>query len=683
MREGDPFDSIYSHGYLRVAACTPCVAVADVPRNLSETLALAARASAQGAALAVFPELGLSAYSIDDLLFQDALLDAVEDAVDELTRASDRLNPILICGAPLRSEGKLFNCAVVIHRGRLLGVVPKTYLPNYREFYEERYFASGAEAILPDIRVARRSAPFGNDLLFDAEGAGFTLHVEICEDLWTPIPPSTYAALSGATVLANLSASNATIGKADYRRLLCGSQSAKCIAAYVYAASGFGESTTDLAWDGDALIYENGELLVGSERFRTESSFVTADVDLERLREERMRTTSFTDCVAAHRERGRALRRVPLRFETPSGALPLQRDVRRFPYVPAGPGKLDERCYEAYNIQVQGLMKRLEATGIEKVIIGVSGGLDSTQALLVCVRAMDGLALPRSHVLGYTLPGFGTTLATRGNAVCLMQSLGASAAEIDIRPSAHQMLADIDHPYARGEETYDVTFENVQAGERASHLFRLANRYEALVVGTSDLSELALGYTTYGVGDQMAHYQVNASVPKTLIQHLIRWVINAREESPDTINVLQAIVDTEFSPELVPGTGERRAQRAEEAVGPYELQDFNLYYMSRYGFRPSKVAFLSRHAWGDRERGEWPSTVAAGKRHEYDLKTIKQWLGVFLLRFFGTSQFKRSAMPNGPKVGSGGSLSPRADWRAPSDASAAVWLDELQRNVPD
>jgi NAD+ synthase (glutamine-hydrolysing) len=684
VRKGESFDSIYSHGYVRVAACTPRVAVADVSTNLAETLALASRASARGAALAVFPELGLSAYSIDDLLLQDALLGAVEHAVDELIRASERLNPVLICGAPLRSEGKLFNCALVIGRGRLLGVVPKTYLPNYREFYEERHFASAAEAMLPAIRVAGRSVPFGNDLLFEAaDGRGFTLHVEICEDLWTPIPPSTYAALAGATVLANLSASNVTIGKADYRRLLCSSQSAKCIAAYVYAASGFGESTTDLAWDGDALIYENGERLAESKRFNAESSLVTADIDLERLLQERMRMTSFTSCAAAHRERGRALRRMPLPFEAPAGDLPLERDVPRFPYVPAEPGKLDERCYEAYNIQVQGLMKRLEATGIQKVVIGVSGGLDSTQALLVCARTMDRLRLPRSHVLAYTLPGFGTTASTRENAARLMQCLGVSAAEIDIRPSARQMLADIDHPYARGEEVYDVTFENVQAGERTSHLFRLANRYQALVVGTGDLSELALGYTTYGVGDQMAHYDVNASVPKTLVQHLVRWIIDTRKESPETTQVLQAIVGTEFSPELVPRSEKRPAQSAEETVGPYELQDFNLYFISRYGFSPSKVAFLARHAWGDHERGAWPQTVPPGKRREYDLKTIKQWLAFFLLRFFATSQFKRSAMPNAPKVGSGGSLSPRGDWRAPSDASAAVWLDELQRNVPD
>jgi NAD+ synthase (glutamine-hydrolysing) len=684
VRPGGPFHSIYAHGMLRVAACTPRVAVADVAHNLRATLELAGAASAAGAALAVFPELGLSAYAIDDLLHQDALLAAVEHALDDLVSASGALAPVLVVGAPLRAEGRLFNCAAVVHRGRLLGVVPKTYLPSYREFYEQRHFASAGQAAHDAIHVAGHDAPFGSDLVFEAVGyPDFALHVEICEDLWTPIPPSTVAALGGATVLANLSASNVTIGKAAYRRLLCASQSGRCLAAYVYAAAGFGESTTDLAWDGHALVYENGERLAESQRFRMESALVTADVDLEHLVQERMRTTSFADCAAAHRERAAALRRVRFAFEAPARELPLERDVPRFPYVPADPATLDERCAEACAIQVQGLAKRLEATGVRRVVVGVSGGLDSTQALLVCARAVDRLGLPRSHVLAYTLPGFGTTAASLGNARRLMQSLGVSAGEIDIRPSSRQMLSDIEHPFARGEELYDVTFENVQAGERTSHLFRLANRHGALVVGTGDLSELALGYTTYGVGDQMAHYHVNASVPKTLVQHLVRWAAQTRQVDAETGALLEAIVDTEFSPELVPGGDEQGVQRAEETVGPYELQDFNLYYTSRFGFRPSKVAFLAHHAWGDRRRGAWPPTIPEAKRHEYDLAEIKHWLEVFLLRFFERSQFKRSALPNAPKVGSGGSLSPRSDWRAPSDASAAVWLDELRTNVPD
>ena len=494
-----------------------------------------------------------------------------------------------------------------------------------------------------------------------------------------PIPPSTYAALGGATVLASLSASNVTIGKAAYRRLLCSSQSAKCVAAYVYSAAGFGESTTDLAWDGHAIVCENGELLAESQRFSSAASVTLADLDLERLRQERMRLTSFTDCVAAHRQRATALRRIEFSFDVPTRKLALARDVARFPFVPADPATLDERCSDAFNIQVQGLMQRLRATNIERVVIGVSGGLDSTHALLICAQTMDRLGLPRGNVLAYALPGFGTTAAAHERAQRLTKGLGVSAAEIDIRPSARQMLADIGHPHARGAEIYDVTFENVQAGERTSHLFRLANLHGALVVGTSDLSELALGYTTYGVGDQMAHYGVNASVPKTLIQHLLRWVMATGHVETQVADALREIVEAEFSPELIPPHADGGIQRAEETVGPYELQDFSLYYATRFGFRPSKIAFLAEHAWSDRRRGVWPQTIPDARRHEYDLGAIKRWLEVFIVRFFAFSQFKRSAMPNAPKVGSGGSLSPRSDWRAPSDASAAVWLQELRR----
>jgi NAD+ synthase (glutamine-hydrolysing) len=678
-----PFNSIYSHGYFRVAACVPRLEVARPRFNADETLGLAVRASEQNAGLALFPELGLSAYSSDDLFFQDALLDAVDEAIHAIVSASRNLTPILMVGAPLRSEGKLFNSAIVIYRGRVLGVVPKTYLPNYREFYEKRQFTSGTKATSPTIRLAGETVPFGSDLVFEASNwPDLVVHVEICEDLWVPIPPSTYAALAGATVLANLSASNVTIGKADYRRLLCASQSAKCLSAYVYTAAGFGESTTDLAWDGHAMIYENGEQLAESERFPRTSELVTADLDLERLRQERTRMTSFNDCLVSTRDRFASIRRVPFRFELPSGEVPLARSVDRFPYVPADATTRDERCSEAYQIQVHGLMKRLEATGIEKVVIGVSGGLDSTQALIVAAKTMDRLGLPRENILAYSMTGFATSKATHDNAWRLMRGFGVSAGEMDIRPSARQMLQDLGHPFARGEKVYDTTFENVQAGERTSHLFRAANYHDALVVGTSDLSELALGYTTYGVGDQMAHYHVNASVPKTLVQHLIRWAIETRLFDPDTSDLLQAVLDTVISPELVPGAEEEPGQRAEAEVGPYELQDFHLYYLSRYGYRPSKVAFLAHHAWGDRERGRWPDVLPPEERRDYDLETIKKWLEVFLVRFFETSQFKRSALPNAPKVGSGGSLSPRGDWRAPSDASAEAWLEELRRNVP-
>ena len=682
-----PFHSIYTHGFARVAVCIPRVRVADPAFNADRTLALARRAHDAQAVAALFPELGLSAYSNDDLFHQDALLEAVEAALARVVEESRALRPVLLVGAPLRLEGKLFNCGVAVHRGEILGVVPKTYLPNYREFYEKRQFTAGRDAVRCAADVLGRRVPFGADLVFEAEDVpGFALHVEICEDVWVPIPPSTYAAFGGATVLANLSASNITVAKDGYRRSLCATHSAKCLSAYLYSAAGPGESTTDLAWDGHGLVYENGVLLAETERFPADEQLVTADVDLERLVQERMRMTAFNDAAREHRDRVAALRRVPLRLGVPEGEVPLRRDVARFPYVPSDPAVRDARCYEAYNIQVHGLVKRLEHTGIERIVIGVSGGLDSTHALIVAARTMDRLGLPRTNIHAYTMPGFATSRTTRTNAHGLMQALGVTAAEIDIRPSARQMLRDIGHPFAEGEPVYDVTFENVQAGERTSHLFRLANHVGGLVLGTGDLSELALGWTTYGVGDQMSHYNVNASVPKTLIQYLLRWVIASAQFGDEANAVLQSILDTEISPELVPAAeGEEEdgpAQRTEEVVGPYELQDFNLYYVSRFGFRPSKIAFLAHHAWHDRTQGAWPDAVPEAKRRAYDLPTIRRWLEVFLYRFFQISQFKRTAVPNGPKVGSGGSLSPRGDWRAPSDAEATAWLDELRRNVP-
>jgi NAD+ synthase (glutamine-hydrolysing) len=682
-----PFFSSYTHGFIRTAVCVPRIQVADPAFNVEHTIGLARRASEMHAAVALFPEMGISAYSNDDLFHQDALLDATRAALARLVEESRELTPVLLVGAPLRFEGKLFNCGVVVYRGRVLGIAPKTYIPNYREFYEKRQFVSSRSAVSREVFFLGQTVPFGADLVFTASNVEhFALHVEICEDLWTPIPPSTYAALAGATVLANLSASNITIGKADYRHDLCAGQSGKCIAAYLYSAAGPGESTTDLAWDGQALIYENNTLLAESDRFAGKEQIIAADIDLERLVQDRMRMTSFNDVVEDHRERVQSMRRVPFDFQIPEGDIGLMRHVGRFPYVPSDPTRLDERCYETYNIQVHGLMKRLEATGIEKLVIGISGGLDSTQALIVSARTMDRLGLPRENILAYTMPGFATSNMTKNNAHALMRNLGVADHEIDIRPSSMQMLRDLGHPYAEGKKVYDVTFENVQAGERTSHLFRLANFHGGLVVGTGDLSELALGWTTYGVGDHMSHYNVNASVPKTLIQHLIRWVADTKQFGAHASEILRSILNTEISPELVPeanGSSERPAQSTEEKIGPYVLQDFNLYYITRFGFRPSKVAFLSHHAWSDMSRGNWPDLLPTDKRHEYDLASIKHWLNVFLYRFFQISQFKRSAIPNGPKVGSGGSLSPRGDWRAPSDSSATVWLEELNRNVPD
>lgn len=679
-----PFHSIYRHGFLRAAVAIPFVRVADPAYNVGRTLALARRAHDQKAGIVLFPEMGLSAYANDDLFHQDALLEASRDALAEVVAASRELLPVLLVGAPLRFEGRLFNCGVVIHRGRLLGVIPKSYLPNYREFYEKRQFAAARDAISDRVRLLDQEVPFGNDLVFIADGLpDFGLHVEVCEDVWTPAPPSTWAAMAGATVLANLSASNITVGKADFRRQLCAVQSARCLSAYLFSAAGPGESTTDLAWDGHAMIYETGDLLAESARFAPDEQLIVTDLDLERLAQERSRTTSFLDAAGDYRERVRSLRRISFPFEVPADAVSMVRSVARFPYVPDDRRVRDERCFEAYNIQVHGLMKRLTAAGIQKVVIGVSGGLDSTQALIVAARTMDRLGLRRENILAYSMPGFATSQRTRENAHRLMESLGVAAGEIDIRPSSRQMLTDIGHPFAADEPVYDVTFENVQAGDRTSHLFRLANYQDALVLGTGDLSELALGWATYGVGDQMSHYNVNASVPKTLIQHLIRWVVETRQFDRETNETLISILDTEISPELVPGNeAEGPSQHTEDIIGPYELQDFHLFYITRYGLRPSKVAFLALNAWGDAERGTWSELVPPDRRHAYDLPTIRKWLGVFLHRFFRISQFKRSALPNGPKVGSGGSLSPRGDWRAPSDGEAAPWLDELERNVP-
>jgi len=689
------FHNPYSHGFVRAAVCVPRVHLSNPARNAEATIELARHAADDGAAVVLFPELGLAGYSNDDLFQQDALLEAVKTAIARIAEASRKIAPVLVVGAPLEVKGRLYNCGVVLHDGAILGVIPKSYLPNYREFYEHRQFAAARTAAVREFRLCGQTVPFGTDLIFECENVkGFSLAVEVCEDVWTPIPPSTFAAMAGATVIANLSASNITSGEAEYRKVLSAAHAGRCVAAYLYSAAGFGESTTDLGWDGHALIYENSDLLAESERFADGPRTIVADVDLERLRQDRMRLSSFHDAVGDHQDRVHGFRRIRFSFQQPSGTLALRRTVERFPYVPSDPSVLDERCFEAYNIQVQGLMRRLEAAGLKHIVIGVSGGLDSLQALLVAVKTFDRMGLPRENILAYTMPGFATRDHTRNNAWELMRALGVSAEEIDIRPSCMQMLKDIGHPYAGGEKVYDVTFENVQAGERTSHLFRLANRHSALVLGTGDLSEIALGWSTYGVGDQMSHYNVNPSVSKTLMQHLIRWTLSREDLDERTEAVIRAILDTEISPELVPGEEEDEswrldssrpgpAQSTEAAIGPYELHDFTLYYVSRFGFRPSKVAFMALHAWGDRARGVWPPLIPEEGRHEYDLATIRKWLRVFLWRFFQTSQFKRSAMPNGPKVGSGGSLSPRGDWRAPSDGDAAVWIEELEANVPE
>ncbi|MFN8042665.1 MAG: NAD(+) synthase [Mycobacterium sp.] len=676
------FYSAYRHGFVRVAACTHHTVLADPAANAESVVRLARACHDDGVAVAVFPELTLCGYSIEDILLQDTLLDAVEDALLDVVAASADLLPVLVVGAPLRYLHRIYNTAVVIHRGAVLGVAPKSYLPTYREFYERRQVAAGDD-VRGTIRIAGAEVPFGPDLLFSAaDMAGLVLHVEICEDMFVPVPPSAQAALAGATVLANLSGSPITIGRAEDRKLLARSASARCLAAYIYAAAGQGESTTDLAWDGQTMIYENGRLLAESERFPAEEQRSVADVDLDLLRAERLRMGTFDDNRRHHQDALNAFRRIDFQLDPPAGDIGLLRQVERFPFVPSDVQRLEQDCYEGYNIQVAGLEQRLRALNYPKVVIGVSGGLDSTHALIVAAKAMDRENRPRSDILAFTLPGFATGERTRGNAIKLSEALGVTFAEIDIRKTAELMLAEIGHPFARGEKVYDVTFENVQAGLRTDYLFRIANQRGGIVLGTGDLSELALGWSTYGVGDQMSHYNVNGGVPKTLIQHLIRWVIGSGEFDDEVGVILQSVLDTEITPELVPTGEDEEIQSSEAKVGPYSLQDFSLFQVLRYGFSPSKIAFLAWHAWSDPDRGGWPPGFPEGKRPAYSLKEIRHWLQVFAQRFYSFSQFKRSALPNGPKVSHGGSLSPRGDWRAPSDMSARIWLAEIERDIP-
>jgi NAD+ synthase (glutamine-hydrolysing) len=715
MTESHPFFSPKTHGFVRVAAATPVSHVGDPVANAQEHLALIRQAADQGVDLMVFPELSLSAYAIDDLHMQAALLDEVERQVAVLAQATGGATAehelIAVVGAPLRHGDALFNCAVVMGGGEVLAVVPKTYLPNYREYYEKRWFAPATARTEDVIRLNGETVDFAPGLVFEATNRpGFVFAVEICEDYWAPLPPSTRAALAGARILLNLSASNIVIGKADERAMLSASHSARTLSAYVFAASGWGESTTDLAWDGQATIHELGSKLAEGERFALENHLTIADIDVDRIGLDRLRNGTFADCA---RNEGEAATVVPFmaRNSPPLGegdreavegvgAPPLRhgaarratcprgggfaliRPLDRFPFVPDDAGRLDQDCYEAFNIQVQGLMRRMAATKGERLVIGVSGGLDSTQALLVACRAFDRLNLPRTNILGFTMPGFATSDGTKSNAWALMKALGVTGAEIDIRPAAEQMFRDIGHPYAAGEPVHDITFENVQAGLRTDYLFRLANQNRAFVLGTGDLSELALGWATYGVGDHMSHYNVNGGVAKTLIRHLIRWVADRELVGAEASPTLHAILNTEISPELVPAK-DGAIQSTEGTVGPYALNDFFLFYISRFGMAPSKVAFLAHQAWGEAGAGQWPANTPDDEKVEYDLAAIKAWLRKFLIRFFQTAQFKRSALPNGPKVVTGGSLSPRGDWRAPSDGNARVWLDELEANVPD
>lgn len=692
------FHSLYDQGFARLAVATAPVHPAQPLRNAKEIASIAKEASVRGVALLLFPELSLSGYAIDDLFGQDVLLDEVEAAIHELALASLDLLPIIVVGAPVRVNAALYNCAVVIHRGRVLALIPKRHLPNYREFYEKRHFVTPGAQTPSFLDVSKWSAskepredfspeyaPFASTLIEVEDVPGLVIAAEICEDMWVPVSPGSLAALAGASVICNPSASPITVGRAEDRRLFVRSASARLNSAYLYCAAGEGESTSDLAWDGQTMIYECGELLAEGERFIPGGRTLTiADVDLERILNERRRQNSFTDNAHYLGDHSPACEfaRVKTRLDPVRTDLGLERPVDRFPFVPDDPARLAQDCYEAYSIQVSGLVQRLRAIGKPKIVIGVSGGLDSTHALIVAARAMDLASRPRTDILAYTLPGFATSEGTKSNALALCDSLGIPCETIDITPAARQLLADLGHPYAEGTNIYDVTFENVQAGLRTDYLFRIANHRGGIVLGTGDLSELALGWCTYGVGDQMSHYAVNTGVPKTMIQHLIRWVATSGQFSDATGEVLLSILATEISPELIPTKPGEKIQSTQDTIGPYNLQDFTLFHLLRRGARPSKIAFLAEKAWADASVGEWPAGFPEAERVSYSLEEIVKWERLFLRRFF-SQQFKRSALPNGPKVMAGGSLSPRGDWRMPSDASGEAWIRELESVVRD
>jgi NAD+ synthase (glutamine-hydrolysing) len=638
-----------------VAAACPPVKVADPERNADAILEFVTRAADGGVQVFVLPELGLTGYTCGDLFFSlTTLVGGAERALERVLRETARRSMVVVVGLPALVGGRLFNAAAVLQAGRVVGVVPKTFLPGYKEYYEERWFSSAREAREAEMRLAGQAVPFGTDLLFQVpEDPGVTLAVEICEDLWAPIPPSSRHAVAGATVILNPSASNDLVAKAEYRRELVRQQSGRTLSAYVYANAGVHESTTDLVFGGHVLVAENGVLLAEGERFRRDGEMVVTDVDVERLRVERARQTSFADAVHDDAPAYRTVALSPVPAPQPHR---LVRAIDPHPFVPADPETLDERCREVFSIQTAGLARRIEHVGVKRVVLGLSGGLDSTLALLVCARTFDLLRLPRAGILAVTMPGFGTTGRTLGSARRLSAAAGAELVEIDIRPACEQHIRDIGLD-PKDRESH--TFQNLQARERTQVLMDLANKEAGIVVGTGDLSEIALGWATFA-GDHISMYGVNGSVPKTLVRRLVEWVAahHAREAERE---LLRAVLDTPVSPELVPPAKDGGiAQKTEELVGPYELVDFFLFGLLRWGAGPRKILFLAEHAFAGR----------------YDPPTLRRWLGVFLRRFFA-QQWKRSVMPDGPKVGSV-SLSPRGDWRMPSDADAGAWLRELE-----
>ncbi|MBQ8565510.1 MAG: NAD(+) synthase [Bacteroidaceae bacterium] len=638
-----------NYGFIKVAAAIPPVTVADCRRNVEGMIELARQAARQEVEWLVFPELCITAYTCGDLFSQRLLLDEAEKALAHFINATKGLDMVCVTGAPVSCDNQLFNCAIVSSHGKIHGVVPKSYLPGYKEFNEERWFATADDAYSDTVTLCGQTAPLGTRQLFSIGEAKFA--IEICEDVWTPVPPSCHHAQNGANILVNLSASNEQINKNKYLRSLISQQSARCFSGYIYASAGFGESTADLVFAGNALVYESGKLLATADRFCIQPQLAISEIDVKRLNSERQATTSFMGGAAA-------LRQIQPYRETVipnigSNAITLTRTIEASPFVPTDKVALDEACDEAFNIQVSALTKRILHTNTHALVLGVSGGLDSTLALLVCAEALRRLKRPLSDIVGITMPGFGTSDRTHDNAIKLMKELGITMREISIVPAVKQHFADLGHDI----NNHDVTYENSQARERTQILMDVANQTNGMVVGTGDLSELALGWATYN-GDHMSMYGVSAGVPKTLVRALVEWA--ARRCDNKTIQeALTDVVNTPISPELTPADEKGNIkQKTEDLVGPYELHDFFIYYTLQHGFSPSKVYFLARHAF----------------KGVHSDETIKHWLRTFYRRFFN-NQFKRSCMPDGPKVCSV-SLSPRGSWRMPSDASSAIWLAE-------
>jgi len=641
---------LLKYGFVRVGAAVPEVRVADCRFNTQKIIEIMEKAMANDVYITVFPELCITGYTCGDLFQQSLLLDMALKSLKEIADKSSGHKNVFVVGLPLLINQQLYNCAAVVQNGKIRGIVPKRYLPNYNEFYEKRWFHEGSSLKADSVYLFGQEIPCGSELIFQDETTPeLSFAVEICEDLWMPIPPSSFQAKNGAVILCNLSASNETIGKNEYRKLLVKSQSGRCMAAYVYASCGVGESTTDLVFGGQALIAENGTLLAENMRFVTESQLIMQDVDIKRLYHERINTTFFAQPDLNFS--GRKITLEPVSFELEN----LLRKINKHPFVPENNAECNERCSEIFSIQTAGLAKRITHTGLKKMVIGISGGLDSTLALLVACKTADILSLPRKNIIAVTMPGFGTSDRTYENAVKLMKSMGVDFREIDIKAACLQHFRDIGHDPG----IHDVTYENVQARERTQILMDIANREGGLVIGTGDLSELALGWSTYN-GDHMSMYSVNCGIPKTLVKYLVIWYAE-NETDEETSGILKSIADTPISPELTPPNEKGEIeQKTEDIIGPYELHDFFLYYMIRYRAEPGKILYLARLAFND----------------QYDEDTIKKWLKVFYRRFF-TQQFKRSCLPDGPKVGTV-SLSPRGDWRMPSDASAALWLSELE-----